>query len=202
MYITQNELLYIKAICMLVTPITSQKLPKPIMLSLMWCFLISYGGLDTCFGLAVADCTSLASLDIIHTCLHTCLVPIQSCHNALILIYLWLSGFCCVCHLFLPLVSIFGLFPVLVSCHYDLSMFQLCLSGYVLIIPCILVLSFEFDFFWSTRYSPVFLAMSALPCPALPCLSRLKTIIWVYILVCVFLFLPRVCTVTEDQTQP
>ncbi len=25
-----------------------------------------------------------------------------------------LSGFCCVCHLFLPLVSIFGLFPVLV----------------------------------------------------------------------------------------
>ncbi len=32
-----------------------------------------------------------------------------------------------VCHLFLPLVSIFGLFPVLVSCHYELSMFQLCL---------------------------------------------------------------------------
>ncbi len=43
---------------------------------------------------------------------------------------------------------------------------------------------------------PVFLSMSALPCPALPCLSRLKTIIWVYILVCVFLFLPRVCTMT------
>ncbi len=29
------------------------------------------------------------------------------------------------CHLFLPLVSIFGLFPVLVSCHYELSVFQL-----------------------------------------------------------------------------
>ncbi len=83
-----------------------------------------------------------------------------------------------------------------VSCHYELSMFQLCLSRYVLTTLCILVLSFEFDFFWSTRYSPVFLSMSALPCPALPCLSRLKTIIWVYILVCVFLFLPRVCTVT------
>ncbi len=42
-----------------------------------------------------------------------------------------------VCHLFLPLVSIFGLFPVLVSCHYELSMFQLCLSHYVLITLCI-----------------------------------------------------------------
>ncbi len=78
-----------------------------------------------------------------------------------------MSGFCCVCHLFLPLVSIFGLFPVLVSCHYELSMFQLCLSRYVLIIPCILVLSFEFDFVWSTRYFPgVILSLS----PALSCL--------------------------------
>ncbi len=50
-------------------------------------------------------------------------------------------------------------------------MFQLCLSRYVLITLCILVLSFEFDFIWSTRYSPVFLSMSALPCPALPCLD-------------------------------
>ncbi len=55
-----------------------------------------------------------------------------------------MSGFCCVCHLFLPLVFIFGLFPVLVSCHYELSMFQLCLFHYVLITLCILVLSFEF----------------------------------------------------------
>ncbi len=67
-----------------------------------------------------------------------------------------LSGFCCVCHLFLPLVSIYGLFPVLVSCHYELSMFQLCLSRYVLITLCILVLSFEFDLVWSTRYFPVY----------------------------------------------
>ncbi len=60
------------------------------------------------------------------------------------------------CHVFPPHVSRFGLFPVLVSCHYELSMFQLCLSRYVLIIPCILVLSFEFDFVWSTRYFPVY----------------------------------------------
>ncbi len=58
------------------------------------------------------------------------------------------------CHVFPPLVSIYGLFPVLVSCHYELSMFQLCLSHYVLITLCISVLSFEFDFFWSTRYFP------------------------------------------------
>ncbi len=36
-----------------------------------------------------------------------------------------------------------------------------------------------------------------LPCPAL--MSLLNIIIWVYIFVCVFL--PRVCTVTEDQTK-
>ncbi len=84
-----------------------------------------------------------------------------------------------VCHVFPPLVSIFGLFPVLVSCHYELSMFQLCLSHYVLITLCILVLSFEFDVVWSTRYFPgVFLSMS----PAL--MFQLKTIIWVYVLVC------------------
>ncbi len=58
-----------------------------------------------------------------------------------------------VCHVFPPHVSRFGLFPVLVSCH-ELSMFQLCLSRYVLITLCILVLSFEFDFVWSTRYFP------------------------------------------------
>ncbi len=35
-------------------------------------------------------------------------------------------------------------------------MFQLCLSRYVLITLCILVLSFEFDFVWSSRYFPVY----------------------------------------------
>ncbi len=43
----------------------------------------------------------------------------------------YLSGFCCVCHLFPPLVSIFGLFPVLVSCHYELICVQVCLCDYV-----------------------------------------------------------------------
>ncbi len=71
------------------------------------------------------------------------------------------------CHVFPPRVSIFGLFPVLVSCHYELSMFQLCLSHYVLIIPCILVLSFEFDFVWSTCDSPVYLVCQ-------PCLVNIK----------------------------
>ncbi len=38
----------------------------------------------------------------------------------------------------------------------------------------------QFRVIWSTRYSPVFLFVSAMPCPAQPCLSTLKTIIWVY----------------------
>ncbi len=76
-----------------------------------------------------------------------------------------MSVLCRVCHVFPPLVSIFGLFPVLVSCHYELSMFQLCLSRYVLITLCILVLSFEFDFVWSTHYSRCILSISlALSC--------------------------------------
>ncbi len=40
------------------------------------------------------------------------------------------------CRLFLPLVSIFGLFPVLVSCHYELIRVQLCVCDYVLL-PCV-----------------------------------------------------------------
>ncbi len=109
----------------------------------------------------------------------------------------FLSGFCCVCHLFPPLVSIFGLFPVLVSCRYELIYVQLCVCDYVLITLCILVLSFEFAFVWSTRYFPGVSCLWVLPCPALSYLDvSLKTIIWVYVLVCVFLFLPRVCTVT------
>ncbi len=37
---------------------------------------------------------------------------------------------------------------------------------------CILVLSFEFDFVWSTRYFPrCILSMSVMPCPALSCLD-------------------------------
>ncbi len=68
-------------------------------------------------------------------------------------------------------------FPVLVSCRYELICVQLCVCDYVLITLCILVLSFEFAFVWSTRYSPVFLSMSVMPCLALPCLDLLKTVI-------------------------
>ncbi len=101
-----------------------------------------------------------------------------------------LSGFCCVCHVFPPLVSIFGLFPVLVKCHhYELILVQLCLSPYLWFTRVFIVLSVQFDFVWSTRYSRCFLSVSL-------ALSWLKTIIWVYVLVCVSLFLPAVCTVT------
>ncbi len=40
-----------------------------------------------------------------------------------------------------------------------------------MIILCIYSPSVQFDFVWSTRYSPVFLSVSALPCLALPCLA-------------------------------
>ncbi len=88
-----------------------------------------------------------------------------------------LSGFCCVCHVFPPLVSIFGLFscPCFMSLWVNLCpavCMWLCVNY-----PVILVLSFEFAFVWSIRYSPVFLSMSVMPCLALPCLDLLKTVI-------------------------
>ncbi len=75
-----------------------------------------------------------------------------------------MSVLCRVCHVFPPHVSIFGLFPVLVKCHYELILVQPCLSNYVLITLCILVLSFEFDFVWSTHYFP------GVSCPCQSCL--------------------------------
>ncbi len=42
-----------------------------------------------------------------------------------------LSVLCRVCHVFPPHVSIFGLFPVLVKCHYELILVQPCLSNYL-----------------------------------------------------------------------
>ncbi len=72
-------------------------------------------------------------------------------------------------------MSIFGLFPVLVKCHYELILVQPCLSNYLWFTCVFIVLSVHFDLVWSTRYSPVFLSMSVMPCPAL--MSPLKTII-------------------------
>ncbi len=43
----------------------------------------------------------------------------------------YVSPLSCVCHVFPPLVSIFGLFPVLVKCHYELILVQPCLSNYL-----------------------------------------------------------------------
>ncbi len=42
-----------------------------------------------------------------------------------------MSVLCRVCHVFPPPVSIFGLFPVLVSCHYELICVQLCVCDCV-----------------------------------------------------------------------
>ncbi len=79
-----------------------------------------------------------------------------------------MSVLCRVCHVFPPHVSIFGLFPVLVKCHYELIRVQLCLSRYLWFTCVFIVLYIQFDFIWSTRYSRCFL--SALSCPVLPCL--------------------------------
>ncbi len=69
---------------------------------------------------------------------------------------------------------------------------QLCLSRYLWFTCVFIVLSVQL--IWSgLLITPGVSCLSALPCPAL---SSLKTIIWVYVLVCVSLFLPAVCTVT------
>ncbi len=100
-----------------------------------------------------------------------------------------LSGFCCVRHVFPPHVSIFGLFPVLVKCHYELILVQPCLSNY-LWFTCVYK-SCLLSLIWSGLLVTSRCILSL--CPAL---MSVKTIIWVYVLVCVSLFLPRVCTVT------
>ncbi len=89
-----------------------------------------------------------------------------------------------------------GLFPVLVRCDYQLIRAQLCLSRYLGFTCVFIVLSVQFDFVWSTRYSRCFLSVSlAMSSPDV----LLNTIIWVYVLVCVSLFLPAVCTVTYTK---
>ncbi len=100
--------------------------------------------------------------------------------------YMTVSPLVVVCHVFPPHVSIFGLVSCPCSCHYELSMFQLCFSRYVLITLCILVLSFEFDFVWSTRYSRCFLSVSlalschvyvsVCPCSSLLCATMTMTL--------------------------
>ncbi len=71
------------------------------------------------------------------------------------------------------IVSIFGLFPVLVSCHYELSMFQLCLcdcGNY----PVYLVPVFWVWFRLVYSLLPGVSCLCFLPCPALSCLDVIK----------------------------
>ncbi len=49
------------------------------------------------------------------------------------------------CHVFPPLLSIFGLFPVLVQCDYELILVQLCLSHDLWLSCVFIVLSVQFD---------------------------------------------------------
>ncbi len=108
-----------------------------------------------------------------------------------------MSVICRVCLVFPPLVSIFGLFPVLVKCDYELILVQLCLSHYLWLSCVLIVLSVQFDFVWSTHYSPVFLSVSTLPYPAL--FRYIKDCYLSYILVCVFLDLPSCVHLTHNK---
>ncbi len=91
-----------------------------------------------------------------------------------------MSVLCRVCHVFPPHVSLFGLFPVLVKCHYELILVQPCLSNYLWLSLCIYspVCSVWFRLVYSLLPGvPVCQPCLVLSCPAV---SSLKTIIWVY----------------------
>ncbi len=106
-----------------------------------------------------------------------------------------LSVLCSVFHVFPPRVSLFGLFPILVSCDYELILVQLCLSHY-LWLPCVfIVVSVQFDFVLSTCYSPVFPGVSALPYLAL--FGFIKHCHLSLLLISVFLVHP--CFVHQDR---
>ncbi len=95
------------------------------------------------------------------------------------------------CHVFPPLVSLVC-FLSLYLVIYELILVQLCLSNYLWLSCVLIFLSVQFDFIWSTRYSPVFLCVClAFSCPDVyikDCLSLSSSPF--------SLFLPRVCTVT------
>ncbi len=75
-----------------------------------------------------------------------------------------MSDLCRVCLVFPPLVSIYGLFPVLVSCHYELIRFQVC------VIMCLLSGVFK-SCLLSSISSGLLVTPGvsvSLPCPVLP----------------------------------
>ncbi len=88
-----------------------------------------------------------------------------------------------VCHVFPPLVSIFGLFPVLDKCDYEFSLVQMWLS----IILCIYfpVCSVWFHLVYSLLPGVSVCVYPAVSCPAL--FGYIKDCYLSYILVCVFL---------------
>ncbi len=104
-----------------------------------------------------------------------------------------LSGFCCVSCVPASCVHIW-----FVSCPCFMSLWvkyvpavfvSLCVNYPVYLVPVFWV--------WFRLVYSLFPGVSVHVSPALS--STLKTIIWVYVLVCVSLFLPRVCTVTSLQ---
>ncbi len=80
-----------------------------------------------------------------------------------------MSGFCCVCHVFPPHVSRFGLFPVLVKCHYELILVQPCLSNYLWFTCVFIVLSVQLIWSGLLITFPVSLVFK-------PCLSYLDVL--------------------------
>ncbi len=104
------------------------------------------------------------------------------------------SVVCVMCpHLMFPyLVCFLSLFNVIISSFMSS---RVCLIIYDL--P-VYISSCLFSLMWSgLLVIPGVSCLWVLPCPVMSCLDvLLNIIIWVYILVCVFLFLPRVCTVT------
>ncbi len=92
----------------------------------------------------------------------------------------------CVCLVFRPLVSVYGLFPVLVSCNL-VNSFQVCVICECVFKSCLLN---------STSSGLLVIpGVSTLPCVTL--MLSLKTIILKYVLVCVFLVSP--CCVHRDS---
>ncbi len=98
------------------------------------------------------------------------------------------SAVCVLCsRLLCPyLVCFLSLLSVIISSFFHSAVFV----NYLWLSCVFIVLSVQFDFVWSTRYSSVFLSVSILPSPALPCLESLKTVYLSYTLVCVFLDSP------------
>ncbi len=105
-----------------------------------------------------------------------------------------MSGFCCVSSVPASCVHIW-----FVSCACFMSLWvNLCpaVCMWCVNFPVYLVPVFWVWFRLVYSLLPGVSCLSALSCPAL--MSWLNTIIWVYVLVCVSLFLPRVCTVTTS----